>query len=98
LRVGHINTGVADLVFTTVLGSIPLLTDPFFGAMAVCIIFGLMFAAVLSLIVTPVAYAIFFNVREGTTPPEVNPVAPAADDPGAVPEKNEKGTDVPHGV
>jgi multidrug efflux pump subunit AcrB len=56
---------VCMVVFTTVLGSIPLLTDPFFGAMAVCIIFGLMLAAVLSLVVTPVAFAIFFNVHEG---------------------------------
>jgi len=47
-------------------GSIPLLKDPFFGAMAVCIMFGLSFAAVLSLILTPVLYAIFFNVQEGT--------------------------------
>jgi hypothetical protein len=52
------------VVLTTVLGSIPLLTDPFFGAMAVCIMFGLTVAAVLSLIVTPVLYAIFFNIRE----------------------------------
>ena len=42
----------------------PLLTDPFFGAMAVCIMFGLSFAALLSLIVTPVFYAIFFRVQE----------------------------------
>jgi len=55
---------VCMVVLTTVLGSIPLLTDPFFGAMAVCIIFGLSFAAVLSLIVMPVLYAIFFGVRE----------------------------------
>jgi multidrug efflux pump subunit AcrB len=34
--------------------------------MAVCIMFGLAFAAVLSLIVTPVLYAIFFNIREDT--------------------------------
>src|SRR5262249_35757104 len=55
---------VCMVVFTTVLGMIPLLTDPFFGAMAVCIMFGLSFAAVLSLIVTPVLYAIFFNIHE----------------------------------
>jgi multidrug efflux pump subunit AcrB len=55
---------VCMVVLTTVLGSIPLLTDPFFGAMAVCIMFGLTVAAVLSLIVTPVLYAIFFNIRE----------------------------------
>jgi multidrug efflux pump subunit AcrB len=61
---------VCLVVLTTVLGSIPLLTDPFFGAMAVCIMFGLSFAAVLSLLVTPVLYAILFNIHE--------PAAPAA--------------------
>jgi multidrug efflux pump subunit AcrB len=55
---------VCMVVLTTVLGMIPLLTDPFFGSMAVCIMFGLSWAAVLSLIVTPVAYAIFFGVHE----------------------------------
>jgi multidrug efflux pump subunit AcrB len=55
---------VCMVVFTTVLGMIPLLTDEFFGAMAVCIMFGLSFAAVLCLIVTPVLYAIFYQVRE----------------------------------
>jgi multidrug efflux pump subunit AcrB len=54
---------VCMVVITTVLGMIPLLTDPFFGAMAVCIMFGLSFAAVLSLIVTPVLYAIFYGVE-----------------------------------
>jgi multidrug efflux pump subunit AcrB len=55
---------VCMVVLTTVLGMIPLVTDPFFGAMAVCIMFGLSFAAVLSLIVTPVLYAIFFDIHE----------------------------------
>jgi multidrug efflux pump subunit AcrB len=36
--------------------------DPFFGAMAVCIIFGLIFAAVLSLLVMPALYAIFYRI------------------------------------
>jgi multidrug efflux pump subunit AcrB len=63
---------VCMVVLTTVLGMIPLLTDPFFGAMAVCIMFGLSGAAVLSLIVTPVLYAIFFDVHEKiTAAPEV---------------------------
>jgi multidrug efflux pump subunit AcrB len=53
------------VVLTTVLGSILLLKDPFFGAMAVCIIFGLSFAAVLSPIVMPALYMIIFRV-EGT--------------------------------
>jgi multidrug efflux pump subunit AcrB len=52
------------VAITTVLGMIPLVKDPFFGAMAVCIMFGLSFAAVLSLIVTPVLYAIFFGIHE----------------------------------
>jgi multidrug efflux pump subunit AcrB len=83
---------VCMVVLTTVLGSIPLLTDPFFGAMAVCIIFGLLVAAVLSLIVTSVLYAIFFGVHEPdastadamSTPAlgvrEVNPQIGAIDD------------------
>jgi multidrug efflux pump subunit AcrB len=68
-----INGGTAKLrpvcmvVITTVLGMIPLLKDPFFGAMAAGIMFGLAFATVLCLIVTPVLYAIFFNVRETDT-------------------------------
>jgi multidrug efflux pump subunit AcrB len=55
---------VCMVVLTTVLGMIPLLRDPFFGAMAVCIMFGLTAAAVLSLIVMPVLYAIFYGIRE----------------------------------
>ena len=49
---------------TTVLGMIPLLQDPFFSAMAVTIMFGLAFACVLTMIVVPVLYAIFFRVPE----------------------------------
>jgi AcrB/AcrD/AcrF family len=55
---------VCMVVLTTVLGMIPLLLDPFFGAMAAGLMFGLAFATVLCLIVTPVLYAIFFGVRE----------------------------------
>lgn len=57
---------VCMVVITTVLGMIPLLKDPFFGAMAVCIMFGLAFAAVLSLIIMPMLYAIFFGIHEPT--------------------------------
>ncbi|MFH0343874.1 MAG: efflux RND transporter permease subunit [Chromatiales bacterium] len=66
---------VCMVVLTTVLGMIPLLVDPFFGAMSVCIMFGLSFAAVLSLIVTPVLYAIFFNIQEPTATPTANAAA-----------------------
>ncbi|MBY0527269.1 MAG: hypothetical protein K2R98_27990 [Gemmataceae bacterium] len=61
---------VGMVIITTVLGMIPMLKDPFFGAMAVCIMFGLSFAAFLSLIVTPVFYAIFFGVHENAAGPE----------------------------
>jgi multidrug efflux pump subunit AcrB len=47
---------------TTVLGMIPLLADAFFVAMAVTIMFGLTFATVLTLVVVPVLYAIFYRV------------------------------------
>jgi multidrug efflux pump subunit AcrB len=48
---------------TTILGMIPLLTDVFFLDMAVVIMFGLGFASILTLIVVPVLYAIFFKVK-----------------------------------
>jgi multidrug efflux pump subunit AcrB len=47
---------------TTILGMIPLLTDAFFIAMAVTIMFGLGFATVLTLIIVPVLYTIFFRI------------------------------------
>ncbi len=50
-------------VLTTVLGLIPLIADVFFGAMAVTIVCGLLFASVLTLIVVPVLYVIFFGFR-----------------------------------
>jgi multidrug efflux pump subunit AcrB len=54
---------VCMVIITTVLGMIPLLKDPFFGALAACIMFGLGFASVLALIVMPVLYAIFYGVQ-----------------------------------
>jgi len=48
---------------TTVLGMTPLLFDAFFIAMAVTIMFGLTFASILTLIVVPVFYAIFFKIK-----------------------------------
>jgi multidrug efflux pump subunit AcrB len=53
---------------TTVLGMIPLLQDPFFVAMAATIMFGLSFACVLTMIVVPALYAIFFRVRRDEEP------------------------------
>ncbi|MFT7596578.1 MAG: multidrug efflux pump subunit AcrB, partial [Paracoccaceae bacterium] len=51
-------------VLTTVLGVVPLIWDPFFKSLAVVIICGLSFATILTLIVVPVLYTIFFRVKE----------------------------------
>ena len=51
-------------VLTTVLGVVPLLWDPFFKSLAVVIICGLSFATVLTLIIVPTLYAVFFRVRQ----------------------------------
>ncbi len=53
---------VSMAALTTVLGMMPLLVDAFFVAMAVTIMFGLAFATVLTLVVVPVLYVIFFNI------------------------------------
>lgn len=50
-------------VLTTVLGVVPLIWDPFFKSLAVVIICGLSFATILTLIIVPTLYAIFFRVR-----------------------------------
>ncbi|WP_422466369.1 efflux RND transporter permease subunit [Endozoicomonas sp. ALC013] len=51
---------------TTILGVAPLLVDPFFKSMAVTIMFGLLFATILTLVVIPLFYAIFFKVTVET--------------------------------
>ncbi|MFK7868061.1 MAG: efflux RND transporter permease subunit [Roseobacter sp.] len=50
-------------VLTTVLGVLPLLADPFFKSLAVVIVCGLSFATVLTLIVVPTLYTVFFRVK-----------------------------------
>jgi len=52
---------------TTVLGMIPLLWDAFFAPMAVTIMGGLTFATILTLIVIPVLYCIFFTVNPSSS-------------------------------
>ena len=47
---------------TTILGMIPLLPDVFFVNMALTIMTGLAFATLLTLVIVPVLYAIFFRV------------------------------------
>lgn len=48
---------------TTVLGVIPLFFDAFFQSMSVVLVFGLTFATILTLLIIPVLYAVFFNVK-----------------------------------
>lgn len=50
---------------TTILGMVPLLFDIAFGGMAATIIFGLTFATLLTLFVTPALYAIFYKIIFG---------------------------------
>jgi len=50
-------------VLTTVLGVVPLLWDPFFKSLAVVIIAGLSFATLLTLVIVPTLYAVFFAVK-----------------------------------
>lgn len=69
-----IDSGVSRLIpvsmaaLTTILGMLPLVTDAFFVAMAVTIMFGLGFATVLTLVVVPVLYAIFFRIPYSQVP------------------------------
>jgi len=48
---------------TTVFGVIPLFFDAFFQSMAVVIVFGLTFATLLTLLIVPVLYSIFMNIK-----------------------------------
>ncbi len=54
---------VAMAAFTTVLGMIPLVSDAFFGPMAVTIMAGLTVATVLTLLLLPVVYATIYRLR-----------------------------------
>jgi multidrug efflux pump subunit AcrB len=49
---------------TTILGMIPLVPDAFFGSMAVTIMGGLFVGTIITLVIIPVLYAIFFNVKK----------------------------------
>jgi len=47
---------------TTVLGVLPLYFDPFFRSMSVVLMFGLSFATLITLLVTPVLYSLLFRI------------------------------------
>ena len=55
---------------TTILGMLPLLFDSMFGGMAATIMGGLLVASLLTILVLPVAYCLFFGIRK---PAPANP-------------------------
>jgi len=57
---------VTMAALTTVLGMLPLLKDVFYIGMSVTIMGGLVFGTVLTLVVVPVLYAVFFRIRPDT--------------------------------
>ena len=69
---------VAMAASTTALGMIPLLADDFFRAMAVTIIGGLVFATLLTMIVVPVLYSVFYAGEADVVPGSLSG-APRAD-------------------
>ena len=48
---------------TTILGMLPLVSDPFFESMAAVIMFGLGVATILTLLIVPVLYTLFFGIN-----------------------------------
>jgi len=52
---------------TTVLGVIPLYFDAFFQSMSVVLVYGLLFATLLTLLIIPVLYVIFMNISPDET-------------------------------
>ncbi|MBX2857189.1 MAG: efflux RND transporter permease subunit [Cellvibrionaceae bacterium] len=58
---------------TTVMGVIPLFFDAFFKSMSVVLVFGLSFATLLTLVIVPVLYAIFFNIKSSEVAAVANP-------------------------
>lgn len=57
--------------FTTVLGIMPLYFDAFFKSMTVVLVFGLSFATMITLLITPALYALFFGIKKTEVAPVV---------------------------
>ena len=49
---------------TTILGMVPLLSDAMFGSMAATIMGGLFMGTIITLIIIPVLYALFFHIKD----------------------------------
>ena len=52
---------------TTIVGMLPLVSDPMYGSMAVSIMAGLTMGTIITLMLLPVFYAIFFKVTKPQT-------------------------------
>lgn len=50
--------------FTTILGMIPLITDAMYGSLAVTVIGGLTVGTIITLLLLPLFYAIFFKIKK----------------------------------
>ncbi|MFA5534045.1 MAG: efflux RND transporter permease subunit [Mariniphaga sp.] len=61
--------------FTTILGMIPLLTDPMYVSMAVAIISGLLVGTLITLIFVPILYAAFYGVKQIKKPETIIEIA-----------------------
>ena len=55
---------VSMAALTTILGMVPLLRDVMFGSLAACIMGGLAFGTVLTLVFVPVLYSLFYKIRK----------------------------------
>ncbi|MEL7027777.1 MAG: efflux RND transporter permease subunit [Pseudomonadota bacterium] len=64
--------------FTTVLGVAPLYFDAFFRSMMVVLAFGLSFATLITLLVTPALYAVMFRISRDETAGAAAPAAQTA--------------------
>jgi multidrug efflux pump subunit AcrB len=53
--------------FTTILGMIPLISDPMYGSLAVTVIGGLFVGTIVTLLLLPLLYAIFFGIQRPQT-------------------------------
>jgi len=62
---------VALTAFAAILGMIPLATNIFWGPMAITIMGGLFVATILTLLVVPALYALWFRVREHESAPAI---------------------------
>jgi len=63
---------VALTALAAILGMVPLARNIFWGPMAITIMGGLFVATVLTLLVVPALYALWFRVREGEAAPAVS--------------------------